>query len=933
MLVDLGKAVLMIRFEDPLILLVIFPLLFLWWHFGRGASSVRPLRVGIILLMAMILASPFFRGSRSFRHIVMLVDRSLSCGGEAVPKAEELAELLRDHLTPEDRITRVVFGDHASALPDEGSFIESGNTEYEDGSDITAGLALARALLAGHEEGGRIFLISDGNHTGTDPLEQVPALLKAGIPVDYSPLQKKDHLDVAVTQIHLPERVRQGRPFRIDVTIQSPTPCDSVLSVRRGDEVMKRPITLEAGTQRISLTDHAGPPGIMRYTIRILTEGDGRPENNRALAVTRSIGPASVLLLNRGVEGDTKSRESNLVRALRTAGIHITLGDARRALTSVDLKGHSAVVLENMPLSDLSDRADAALANYVRNMGGGLLVTGGRNSFAEGGYYKSRLEEVLPLSMMSREEAQRPRVAMCLVLDRSGSMSMNVSPGVTKMDLANKAACEAIGILFPQDEVAVLAVDSESHRVVGLTSLEKERDAVFKKVLSIESMGGGIFVYEGLSHAVRELLDSDAPTRHIALFADASDSESPDGYEELIESWVNAGGTLSVIGLGTESDGDADLLKDIASRGGGSAFFTSDPKALPRLFCQDAIRIARKTFIRERTACSVSPEIRRIGKLDLDAFPHVDGYNLCYLKQAATPLITSSDEHEAPILAVWRSGLGRVAAVTCEADGPFTGELRDAPEYAPFFTSLVKWIEREREDPSLFASIVRNGRTGIVKLELDEEAVKTCHSAKAFILPPSEGAPYRVPLQWTGSRTLEGRFRLESDGIYHGEVVTDHGRRVSLPPVTLPYSPEYEPVIDGAGMKGLEDLARATGGRRISHVRDLLDTESGTTRKNTSAVPRLAALLLALLVCDIITRRHLWSHLVPAALRSIFGKTARGASETMIFAYRRMKKGRDGKPETKPVESDVETEDEPPLKTPGKEKNIFEQAKRRSRFD
>src|SRR5439155_1356624 len=55
----------------------------------------------------------------------------------------------------------------------------------------------------------------------------------------------------------------------------------------------------------------------------------------------------------------------------------------------------------------------------------------------------------------------------------------------------------------------------------------------------------------------------------------------------------------SVIGLGTERDQDAELLKDIAKRGKGRIFFTDKPDELPRLFAQDTFVVARNTFIDE----------------------------------------------------------------------------------------------------------------------------------------------------------------------------------------------------------------------------------------------------------------------------------------------------------------------------------------------
>jgi hypothetical protein len=310
------------------------------------------------------------------------------------------------------------------------------------------------------------------------------------------------------------------------------------------------------------------------------------------------------------------------------------------------------------------------------------------------------------------------------------------------------------------------------------------------------------------------------------------------------------------------------------------------------------------------------------------------GYNLCYTKPDAAELITSTDENQAPLLAVWQSGLGRVAALTCEADGTYTGALRGWPYYGPFLSSLVKWLQRERDDMSLFSTILRTGRTGTVKLEMDEAAVKTCTGATAVIIPPSEGEPIKLPLRWISPRAMEASFKLDSDGIYHGVVVTREGRRVSLPPVILPYSPEFEPRAPAAGLKTLAELAAATGGKRIRHVRDLIEAKVMESREQVSAAPILAGLFILLLLSDIITRKHLWGFLVPGFLRTGMTRT-RARAATTLGRLRKLKRKRKGGPpkeaEETPHPESPEEAPEPEAPAPEEKESVFERAKRRSR--
>src|SRR5690606_2154181 len=124
--------------------------------------------------------------------------------------------------------------------------------------------------------------------------------------------------------------------------------------------------------------------------------------------------------------------------------------------------------------------------------------------------------------------------------------------------------------------------------------------------------------------------------RHLILFSDAADSEEPGDYQRLIEEMREEGVTISVIGLGTDRDADADLLKDIAARGGGRIFFSADAAALPEIFAQETVTIARSAFIDETIGLQPTAGWREIAAQPLAWLEQIDGYNLSYLRPGAT---------------------------------------------------------------------------------------------------------------------------------------------------------------------------------------------------------------------------------------------------------------------------------------------------------
>ncbi len=59
------------------------------------------------------------------------------------------------------------------------------------------------------------------------------------------------------------------------------------------------------------------------------------------------------------------------------------------------------------------------IRTYVQDLGGGLVMLGGDQSFGLGGYYKTTLEEILPVRSNFEKEKEKPSLAMVLVIDKS----------------------------------------------------------------------------------------------------------------------------------------------------------------------------------------------------------------------------------------------------------------------------------------------------------------------------------------------------------------------------------------------------------------------------------------------------------------------------------------------------------------------------------
>ena len=858
-----------VSFLFPGLLLLIVPLLFVYFWRGRAAAVGGFVRVLLLILLALIAAVPLAPLGGRGLDVVVVADLSRSMSADARGRALEIVKLVEQRREAGDRVGIVTYGREARVerLPEE--FGEAGAFVQEvdgDGSDLGGAIGLAASLIP-RDRRGRLIVLSDGEANGTPVRGAADEAAARGLPIDFRMFGRGEAADIAVESLDLPTVVDEREPFQFSAWVRTDRTIETeAVLLRDGVEIARATRTFQPGATQLTFRDLIDRPGVARYRLELAAKGDRVPENNRGDGAVRVDAPATILLVNES------GRPGNLSRALSAGKLRVrTIAPSALPNDPVGLLAFRAVILENVPATQAGPQALGALVRFVTDLGGGLLLTGGQSSFGVGGYFKSVLEPHLPVSMEVKNEHRKLSLAMAVVLDRSGSMAVPAGDGRTKMDLANLGTCAAIETLGPFDEVGVIAVDSAPHLISPLTSAS-EKERICDEVRRIQSMGGGIFTYTALVTAATMVQESSKGTRHIVLFADAADAEEPGEYQRLLDTLQPLGITVSVIGLGTETDADAAFLKDIAARGHGRIHFTASADELPRLFAQEAITVARSSFVTEPTGARALPDMVLLGDLPASAFPGLEGYNLSYLRPGATMGVVTTDEYQAPVLAFWHRGLGRVASLTAEVDGKYSQRLNAWRDFQGFSVGLGRWLSGGEPPSGVQASIERRGGQGIVRVELDPGRTRggadDVRSATATIVPPGDlggGAPQRLTLSWVGEDTLEAQFPLQKSGMYLGAVQVGTGAVLPLAPLTLPYSPEFEPRSDPQeGRNTLREIARITAGVERTTWDDVFSAANLRNRQVRDLVMPLTLMLLLLHVTEIGGRRLLLFDLVGA---------------------------------------------------------------------
>ena len=829
----------MIRFAAPE-WWMLAPLLLIVGFTWRRLKLWQPLRLLCLLLLLLILTQLQVRRLGRGLDLWVLVDRSASAADAMSAHLGEWQTLLERSKGPDDRL---VYVDYAESPVVRGEGTEANPSELQSThTRLAIRHALSQMVPA---RAARLLTLTDG--FSTEPLADISdRLLEQGVPLDYRLVTPPNATDYGVDCLRLPPRAQPGEPFLVEMDVSGTPDATVPFEVLRDDQRLHTgTIEVRNGRGTTRFADRLTAGGAHRYTLRLNAPGDTRAGNNSAEGWIEITGRPHILLV-------TDYVNDPVADALRTQGFEVRTVNDLSALNVGDLSGARAVILNNVPAYKLPSDFLNSLDLYVRAQGGGLVIAGGKYAFGSGGYAHSAVDDLLPVSMELRTEHRKLAVAMAIVMDRSGSMSAGVAGGVTKMDLADEGAARAIDLLGAQDAASVIAVDTEPHVIVPLTKLGNDRKELTNTVRRIVSEGGGIYIFNGLKGGWEELQKATAGQRHLLLFADASDSVQPQGYEALIDEMVKAGVTISVIGMGSESDKDADLLKDIAARGKGQVFFDADPATLPALFEQETVAMARSAFLDEPVG--VKPAA---GWLELAAKPlawpaAVDGYNLSYLKPDATAAAYSADEYAAPLLAFWQRGLGRTAAVSFPLGGDYSARVRAWPQYGDLLQTLTRWLMGDELPPGLALRPHVDGTDLQLDLFYDQTwEERLAASAPGIVLADGATGQPR-PVVW--EHLEPGHFRAVTTlppGQWVRGAVQLGRYAVPFGPIAAGINPEW--TFDHARITELQNVARLSGGGERTDLSKIWEAPRKAEFRELRT-PLLLMFLLAFLADALATR-------------------------------------------------------------------------------
>mgnify|MGYP000079574235 CR=1 FL=1 len=333
------------------------------------------------------------------------------------------------------------------------------------------------------------------------------------------------------------------------------------------------------------------------------------------------------------------------------------------------------IVLDNVPAGGLTDLQLTRLQQFVRDLGGGLVILGGDRAFAAGEYPGTLLDSLSPLSSLPPE----PNRHWIILLDSSGSMDQRVG-AATRWEQARTVAIDVLRHLPPEDPVTL---GNFAERLTWWAAAATARQTLRLPLPVVQPRGP-----TNLQPALQQVLAQvrgDMPTQMLLLTdAEAQLSDVPALAGQFRQRKI----TLSVLLLKDGGEAAEGLRQIVAATGG-----TFATQADPQQWSGSARQLARAALKDHLVRQPVEVTMR-------DGLPRQSAsiWNRTWPKQGAQVLGEARHGGQfVPMAARWAVGEGNVAAAAFAAEATLAAALADLVAQAPRDPRLRATIEQGRQ--------------------------------------------------------------------------------------------------------------------------------------------------------------------------------------------------------------------------------------------
>jgi uncharacterized membrane protein len=823
-----------LAFDRPVYLALLALVPVLWWLGYRSLAGLgrwrRWLALGlrslVLLLIVLALADAQYQRKSDGLTVVYVLDQSLSV---PAPQREQMIEFVRNSIRQHrndakgDRFAVIVFGRDAEVEVPPVAVNEAVHSKVEsvldpEYTDMATAIQRAKAIFP-YDTAKRIVLVTDGNENLGNAYREARTAAEAGVSIDVVPVYIEPRGEVAVEKVDIPAGVRRGQPFDMRVVIRNDAKPGAekaidgkMLLVRkagqREETIAEQKISVKPGKQVFTVPQKIEQPDFYTYEARFVSDDpkdDGMPQNNVASAFTHIRGKGQVLL----IENMEKRGEFDyLVEHLRNQNIEVTVVGSDQLFSSLaELQRYDCVVLANVPrsaagdgdnVSNFSDEQIEMLVRNTRELGCGLVMLGGPDSYGAGGWANTKLEEAMPVDFQIKSAQVVPVGALCLMMHGGEFPQGNY--------WQKRIAMESVKLLGGRDYCGLVQFNGVDQWIWGqsqggMIRVGPNRQMMLARIdrLQIGDMPSFDGVMKMAAAGFAKL--PDAAVKHMIMISDGDPVAPTTATINALKQQGAKVSTVAVTSHGLLGRAMNNTLFNIAQQTGGKYYEVKNANALPKIYQREARRVAMP-LVYERpdgvTPIVDAPQHEILRGIE-GGIPPITGYVLTSVKQ--NPLVEvvlrspepAAKPENTTLLATWTYGAGKAVAMTTDAGRLWTKEWPSWAGYDKYFSQVVRWAMRPSGDTGDFtvATDVREGKTQVVvtAMNADEQFLNNQAMTASAVTPDMKSVP--IPIQQVAPGRYVGEFPSEMAGSYLIVVNPGAGKAPIRTGVNVGYSAEY----------------------------------------------------------------------------------------------------------------------------------------------
>ncbi|MGB2985098.1 MAG: VWA domain-containing protein, partial [Phycisphaerae bacterium] len=585
---------------------------------------------------------------------------------------EEYIRQATADIPPNDRVGLIDFARNAylQQLPMRGGyFVPPGRLPVmsnPDRTDVASAMRLAMAMFP-HDAAKRIVLMSDGNDNMGDVLTEARRAKADGIPVDIVPLWYEHRNEVFFDRMIAPTYAEPGELVPIRMILNTHKRVSGTISIYHNGQLVELPeqharVELNPGSNTFFIKLPVHSAGAQTFEAAFRPDDDSMDAtalNNTAGTFTFVSGKSRALLISTNPQHDLP-----LVEALRSENVRVDMKTPAELgeFGLLQMMNYATIILANVPAATFTDQQQRELAAYVKDMGSGLIMTGGDEGFGAGGWIGSPIEEVMPITFEIKHKRVIPCGALVVIMH-----SCEIPRGNY---WGKEMAKKSVDTISSRDYLGVLAYTyspgGENWEVP--LDLNTNKAAVKAKIDRMQ-IGDMPDFGTTMKMAYKELTAGrgrDAAQKHVIILSDG-DAQGPS--QGLLADYKQAKITVSTIAIGWGAHVQTGTMQRIAQATGGKFYMARNPRQLPQIFVKESKVVRRPLIIDE----PFPPQILHayselLAGVDPDAaLPQLGGMVLTSAKQSPNvivPIVRMTDDGEDPVLVHWQYELGKTVAFT-----------------------------------------------------------------------------------------------------------------------------------------------------------------------------------------------------------------------------------------------------------------------------